>query len=145
MVMRTFKDEVLPQLLGQALSGSYTQVFEEKHSEAERVVFLLIGHASVNVAFTVTAATNAAGSDPTDLTTAITCDDAGAMWTIEVDAGDLPAGKDFISPKVTLTGGTYTLLEIKRGLRNQGNLASRHDATYKASESKNLLGGAGIS
>lgn len=139
MAERTFLDETLPQLLGQALSGSFTQVFEQKFAEAERVTWLLIGHASCDVAFTATIAEDSSGTNPTDiLSTAIDADEAGKVWVLDIDHSVLTKTKQYISPKVTLTAGTYTLLEIKRGLRNKGYLD--HDTTINASESVARMG-----
>lgn len=142
MAMRSFADETAPRLLGQALSGSYTQVFEQKLATAERVVWLLIGHASVDVALNATIAVDSAGNSPTDLlTAAVDCDDAGEMWYLEVDAAQLTETKQYLSPKVTLTAGTYTLIEIKRGLRFQGDYAFiNHHSTFNADESTSLVG-----
>lgn len=136
-VARTFDDENQMKVLGSELGASYTQVFELKLADAERVLFLLVGHASVDVAFDVTIATDSSGTSPTDLaTTAIDADDADKVYTIEVDAAQLTGAKQYLSPKVTWTAGTFTLIQILRGLRNKGNLTK--DSSYQ--EAINLLG-----
>lgn len=130
MAYRTFADEEALALLGQALGASYTQVFTEAFEDAERLVFLVTGHASVDVEIDVTIAEDSSGTTPVDiLSAAVTLDTAGAVAIIEVDAAQLTeltsagvAAKRFISLKVTWTAGTYTVHQIKRGLRHKGNL-----------------------
>lgn len=135
MADRTFADEARPSLLGQALSGDYTQVFTEAFENAERLVFIVIAHASGDVEIDVTIAEDSSGTTPVEiLAAAVTLDTAGECAIIEVDAAQLTeltsagvAAKRFISLKVTHTAGTYTVLQIKRGLRDKGNLT--HDST----------------
>jgi hypothetical protein len=128
---RTFSKENQAKLLGQALSASYTQVFSQALADNERIMWILIGHASVDVAFDVTVASDSAGTGAADiLTAAVTCDTAGGMWTFEIDAAQLPAAKQYLSPKVTLTAGTYTLIEVKRAMRHKGNFT--YDSTWTA-------------
>lgn len=131
MRMRTYHDEVKPKLLAQGAS-SYTQVFTKALSDCERVVWMAIGHASANIAFNVTIATDSSGTSPTDVATGLTLA-AGKVYTIEIGPGVLTAAKQYVSPKLTVTAGTFTLLEQKFSLRYAGNIT--HDTTYGGHES----------
>lgn len=122
MNLRTFDEQVLLRVLASNASATYTQSFSTVLNANERVVYVLIAHASANHAFNVTIATDASGTSPTDLFTAVTANSAGSAYTLEIGPGALTTAKQFVSPKVTVTAGTYTLLEIRTSLRNQGNL-----------------------
>ena len=131
MAYRTFDDETKPKLLGQALSAAYTEVWTKAFADAERVLYILIGHASVDITFDIKIASDSSGTGATSiLSAAVTCDTAGQFWTFEADAAQMTSTLVYISPVTVLTAGTYTLLEVKRGLRNQGNIT--HDSTYES-------------
>jgi hypothetical protein len=130
---RTFNDENLLKVLGQALSASYTQSWSQIFTEPQRVVYILIAHASCNVAFNVQIADDASGTNPVEvLGTDITANSAGSVYTIEVGPGILTAAKQYVSAEVVLTAGTYTLLELRQSLRQSGGLTQ--DTTYAQAE-----------
>jgi len=135
MAYRTLHDETQIRLLGQALSGSYTQSWSKVFADAERIVYMLISHASCDVEVDISIATDSSGTSAEDiLTAAVTADTAGRIYTFEIDAAQITAAKRYVSLKVTLSGGTYSLVEIKRGLRNQGNITQ--DSTWDTQTSQ---------
>jgi hypothetical protein len=123
----TYTEEIANKVLANATNATYTQVFTEAFATCDRIVYEIIGHASVDVTIDVTAATNSAGSGAVDiLTAAVTFNSAGVAY-VDIAPGALPQGKDYISPKVTRTAGTYTLIEKKYNVKNPGDFTQ--DAT----------------
>lgn len=126
---RTFHDQVQMRVLGQALSASYTQSWSTIFQDCDRVVYLLIAHASCNVAFNAQIASDSDGTGAADAAgTDITANSAGKVHSIEITPGVLTSAKQYVSAKVTLTAGTYTLLELKMRLRNEG--IETYDSTW---------------
>ena len=133
MTDRTIQDESKIVLLVGDSGAHYTQVFTEVFADAERVTLLLIGHASVNVSFEATIATDSSGTSPTDVGTAITVNVDEKFHTMEFDSSILSEAKRFFSAKVTFTAGAYTLMRIKRGLRDKGSITQ--DSTWVTQQS----------
>lgn len=123
MQHRAFHDQVDARVLGQALSATYTQSWSEIFKTCERVVYVLIAHASCDVLFNAQIASDASGTGNADAAGAdIAAAVAGKMHTIEITPGILTTAKQFVSAKVTRSAGTYTLLELKMALRNPGTV-----------------------
>lgn len=134
-VLRTFSEQVSPALLANNSGATYTASYSLLLQDCERVVFILIGHASCDVALNASFASDSSGTGAENvLATALDCDESGKIWTLEVSANDVPAGKPYLSATVTRTAGNYSLLQEKHGLRYPGNFT--HDSTYNLSESR---------
>lgn len=119
--MRTFYEEVYANVLAQGSSASYTQVFSQAFAGFDRIVYVLVTHASADVAFDVEIATDSSGTSPTSIVTAVTANTAGKIYTMEIAPGKLTEAKQYISPKVTRTAGSYTLLELRYRARHAGD------------------------
>lgn len=122
--MRTYRNEVAPKLLAQGASASYTQVWTTVLSGCERVVYTLITHASCSVVFNVQIASDSSGTGAASVSTNITATTAGKIHTIEIGPGALTAAKQYVSPLVTFTAGTYTLLEQRFDLRRTSEVSA---------------------
>ncbi len=122
--MRTYRNEVDPALLGQALSATYTQSWSTIFTGCERVVYTLITHGSCDVEFNVQIASDSSGTGAADVATSITANVAGKIHTIEVAPGALTASKQYVSARVTRTAGTYTLLRQKFDLRRTSEVTA---------------------
>lgn len=105
-------------------SSSYTQVWETKFKKANRVSYILIPEASCDVTFNVQIATDASGTSATSITTNINATAASGyeFYVIDVTPDVLTSTKQYVSPLVTRSAGSYTLIEVKYDLRNEGNL-----------------------
>jgi hypothetical protein len=133
MQLRTFSQQVLlRKLANNGTSSNYTQSFSKVFETApgcSRVVYILEGEASLNVAFTVTIATNASGASPTDLPV-VTANVAHGIYTYEITPDDLTPTKQFVSAKVTVTSGTYGLIELRHALHRAGDLTAFYSTTW---------------
>jgi len=128
MAQKTFHDDNAVKVLASNSSSNITFAGTKVFSTAERVVYLFVAHASINLTvFKVQIASDAAGTGAADAGTTITSATAGQMQTIEITPGILETAKQYVGPVVTVAAGTYTLLEIKKRLRNA---TPTQDATY---------------
>lgn len=108
-------------------SGSnYTQAFEQALSEFETVTYILVAHASCDVAFTVTISDDDSGSTTTDLT-ALDCDAATKLNFYTITHENLTADKTYVSPKVTQSAGTYSLIKVSYNARQPGGFTQSTD------------------
>lgn len=127
--MRTFHEENTLKVLASASSSDYTQVWEQKFTDADRILYILTCHASITlVKFSVQIASDSSGTGAADAGTTVTSATAGKSYTIEVTPGILTSTKTYVSPLVDVSAGTYTLHEIKHRNRNLGNFTQ--DSTY---------------
>lgn len=129
MRIRTWKDQTLMRLLSNAAGASYTQSWAQQLADYERLLYILVGHASVDVLFNVQVATDSGGTGAESIFTSIDADEVGLFW-LEIGPAVLNRlGKFYVSPLVTWTAGTFSLIEVKYNLRQEGNLADLFDAT----------------
>lgn len=121
MSNRTFHKENSPSLLASAASASYTQSWSNVFADCDRVVYMLVTHASANITFNVQIASDTSGTGAASLVTDITANAADKIHTIEIAPAALTSAKRYVSALATRSAGTYTLLRIKRRLRTPGN------------------------
>ena len=105
--------------LATASSSTYTQSFDTVFEDCERVDYIVLAHASVGAVLDVTIATDSSGTSPTDLGASITVDTAGKLYVITISPAILTSTKQYVSPKVTRSAGTYSLVEVRYNLRDK--------------------------
>lgn len=130
----TFVKEVDLKVLANNSSASYTQSWSTIFQDFERVAYIIIGHASVDVVFNVQIASDSSGTGAasvfTNVTTPIT---ASAGYILDVGPGILTAAKQYVSVLVTRNAGTYTLLRARYNSRNPGSFSL--DSSFAAYQS----------
>jgi len=120
MTNRTFHKESSPVLLASASAASYTQSWSNVFADCDRVLYMLITHASASITFGVQIASDTSGTGAVSVVTDITAAVADKIHTIEIGPAALTSAKRYVSALATRSAGSYTLLRIKRRMRSPG-------------------------
>jgi hypothetical protein len=132
MSHKRFDAEHITTVVESDSGTTHTQAFAKRFTNCDRIVYALIAHGTSDIDFNVTIADDASGTTKTDLlTTPINATTAGSISYIDVNPAVLTATKQYLAPKVTVTSGNYTLLEIRYRLRDNGVNNLITDGSYQ--------------